>query len=66
MTSILFLKETIYYNMSDGIISETKKDFPNFLLHFGNLDSLLRIFNKKMTLIADVVLSLRTAKNVVR
>ena len=37
-----------------------------FFLHFLNLDSILKIFRKKMTLIADVFLNLRTPKNVVR
>ena len=37
-----------------------------FFLHFLNLDSILKIFKKKMTLIADVLSNLETPKNVVR
>ena len=40
--------------------------FSEFLLHFQNLDSILNIFWKKMPLIADVFLNLRTPKDVVR
>ena len=41
------------------------KIFSNFFLHFLNLDSILNIFKKKITLIVDVFLKLRTVKNVV-
>ena len=44
----------------------TQKNFPIFFLHFRNLESISNIFKKKMTLIADVFLNLRTPKNVVR
>ena len=37
-----------------------------FFLDFLNLDSILKIFKKKMTLIADVFLNLRTPKDVLR
>ena len=37
-----------------------------FLFHFRNLDSILNIFKKKMPLIADAFLNLRTPKNVGR
>ena len=48
-------------------LSQKRKTFsPSFFLHFRNLDSISNIFEKKMTLIADVFLNLRTAKNVVR
>ena len=48
-------------------LSQKRKTFsPRFFLHFRNLDSISNIFEKKMTLIADVFLNLRTAKNVVR
>ena len=40
--------------------------FLNFLLLFGNLDSISNIFKKKIFLIADVFLNWRTPKNVVR
>ena len=45
---------------------KTKKHFPHISLHFVNLDSILNIFEKKMSLIADVYLNLRTPKNVLR
>ena len=35
-----------------------------FFFHFLNLNSILNIFKKMMTLIADVFLNLRTPKNV--
>ena len=66
MTSILFLKETIYYNMFRCNFLRNKKHFLNFSLHSRNLDWILNIFQEKMTLIADVFLNIRTAKNVVR
>ena len=48
-------------------LSQKRKTFsPSFFLHFRNLDSISNILKKKMTLIADVFLNLRTAKNVVR
>ena len=37
-----------------------------FFLQFRNLDSILNIFKRKMTLIADVFLNLKTPKNVLR
>ena len=43
-----------------------KKTFLNFFLHFRNLDLILNIFRKKMTLIADVFSILRTPKYLVR
>ena len=66
MTIILFLKETIYYNMFRCNFLRNKKHFLNFFLHFRNLDWILNIFQEKMTLIAHVFLNIRTAKNVVR
>ena len=66
MTSILFLKETIYYNMFRCNFLRNKKHFLNFFLHFQNSDWILNIFQEKMTLIADIFLNIRTAKNVVR
>ena len=69
MTSILLLKETIYYNSFRCKYFFSKKYFLSFffvLLHFWNLDSILIIFKRKMTLIADRFLNLRTLKNVVR
>ena len=37
-----------------------------FFFQLGNLDSILKIFKKEMTLIADLFLNLRTPKIVVR
>ena len=51
-------------------ISQNRKIFANsfvlFFLHFLNSNSIFKIFKKKMTLIADVFLKLRTPKSVVR
>ena len=66
MTSILFLTDVIFCNIFRSIYLKNEKYFRNFFLHFLNLDSILNIFEKKMTLIADVFLNLRTPKNVVR
>ena len=65
MTSILFLKEAIYYNIFRCIYLRKEKYLLNFFLHFLKLDSILHIFKKKMVLIADVFLSFRSQKNVV-
>ena len=66
MTSILFLKEAIYYNIFRWIYLRNEKHFVNIFLHFLNLERILHIFIKEMTLIADVFLNLRTPKYVVR
>ena len=66
MTSILFLIEAIYSNIFKCIYLRKEKYFVDFLFHFLNLESILNIFKKKMTLIAHVFLILRTQKNVVR
>ena len=64
MKCILFLIETIYSNILRCNYRQNGKLFLNFFfLHFRNLDS---IFKKKMDLIADVFLNLRTPKNDVR
>ena len=48
-------------------LSQKRKIFSKlFLFHFPNLDSIFNIFEKKMTLKADVFLKLRTLKKVVR
>ena len=66
MTSILFLIDTIYGNIFRCNYLLQNKHFPNFSSDFLNLDSILNMFKKKMTLIADVLLNLRTPKNMVR
>ena len=62
MTSILFLIQTIYRNIFRCDYLRTKKLFLNIFLRFWNLDEILNIFKKNMTLIADVFLNLRTPK----
>ena len=66
MTSILFLIEAIYCNIFRCIYLRNEKYFLKFFSHFPNLESISNIFKKKMTLIADVFLNLRTPKYVVR
>ena len=63
MTSIVFLTEAIYCNIFRWNYFRNKKYFLNFFLNFLNLDSILNIFKKEMTLRADVFLNLRTPKN---
>ena len=45
---------------------EKKKLFLNFFVRSWNLDNILKIFLKRMSLIADAVLNLGTPKNLVR
>ena len=66
MTSILFLTEAIYCNIFRCNYLRNEKYFMNFFFNFLNLDSILNIFKKKMTLITDVFFNLRTPKYVVR
>ena len=47
-------------------LSQKRYIFSELFLYFLNLDSILKIYEKKMNLIADVFLNLRTPKNVVR
>ena len=47
-------------------LSQKPKIFSEFFLHVRHLDSILNIFKKKMTLIADVFLNLGHRKDVVR
>ena len=66
MASILFLTEAICCNIFRCIYLKNEKYFLNFCFHFRNLESILNIFKKKMTLRADVFLNLRSQENVVR
>ena len=66
MTIMLFLTEAIYYNFLRCNYLRKKKYFLDFFWNFQNLDSIFDIFKRKMTLIADVFLNLRTRKDVVR
>ena len=47
-------------------LSQKPKIFSEFVFRFLNLVSILNIFKKKMTLMANVFLNLRIPKNVVR
>ena len=66
MKIILLLIETIFIKIFRWDYLRKKKIFLLSFLHILNLDSILNIFKKKMTLIADIFLNLRTPKNVVR
>ena len=66
MASILFLTKNIYCNISRCNYQRNEKYYLKFFLYFQNLDSILNIFKKKMTLIADIFLNLRILKDVVR
>ena len=47
-------------------LSHKQKNFLNFFVRFLNLYRALNIFEKKLTLIADVFLHLRAPNNVVK
>ena len=47
-------------------LSEKQKLFFRFFSQFWNLDQILKILKKKMTLIGDVFLDLRTPQNLIR
>ena len=66
MTSILLLKEIIYCKILRCNYVRNEELFLDFFLLFWNLDSILKIFDVKMTLQDDVFLNLRTPKYVVR
>ena len=66
MTSILFLMEEIYCNIFQMQLSQEQKTFSQFFFAFWNLDSILNMLKKKMTLRAHVFLILRILKNMVR
>ena len=66
MTSILFLMDAIYCNIFRSKDLRNEINFLFLFLHFLILDSILKIFKKMITLIADVFLNLGTPKNVVR
>ena len=67
MTSIPFLIETIYRNIFRYNYLRNEKYFLNFFFSFFKFRSnFLNIFYKKMTIIADVFLNLRTRKEVVK
>ena len=62
MKSILFLRETIErYQFRCNSLTKTNV-FLTFLLHFWNLDKILNILSKNITLIDFVISKLRTPK----
>ena len=63
MASIIFWKETIYCNIFRCNYLRNKKSFLHVFFHFLNLYSILNIFKKKMTLIADVFSNFRNPKD---
>ena len=65
MTSILFLIEIIYSNIFRCNYLK-KKVFLYFVLAFSNFSFNFEHFQKKIILMADVFLNLRTPKNMVR
>ena len=65
ITSILFLIETFYKNIFRCNYLRNEKYFLIFF-SFVNLHSILEIFKKKKTLIADAFLDLATSIEVVR
>ena len=66
MKIILLLIETIFIKIFRWDYLRKKKIFLLSFLHILNLDSILNIFKKKMTVIGDIFLNLRTPKDVVR
>ena len=71
MTGIIFLTEVTYWNFVRCNCLRNKKYFLNFFfffffLQFENLDSILKILKKTMTLTADVFLNFWTQKDLVR
>ena len=65
MRSILVLTKATFppFHMQLSLKQET---FSEFFLYFLNLDLILRIFKKKMTLIGGAFLSLQTPYDVIR
>ena len=57
--------ETLYQHFQMQL-AKKRKTFSQFLFHFLNLYSILKIFKKKITLRADGFLNYRTPKNMVR
>ena len=62
MTSILFLTEAVYCNIFRCNYLRNEKLFLNFFLDLLNFDSILNIFKKKMTFIADIFLNFRDSE----
>ena len=58
--------ENLYRNQFKCKYLRNKKNFPNVLLHFWNLNQILNILIQTMNLIAYVFPKLEIAKNVIR
>ena len=52
--------------LNQTYLSQKLRPFVNFLAHFSNLNQILNIIKKKMTLIAYVFPKIQTPKEVVR
>ena len=66
MKIIPLLIETIFIKIFRWDYLRKKKIFLLSFLHFLNLDSILNIFKKKMTVIGDIFLNLGTPEKVVK
>ena len=66
MASVLFLIETTSRNQFRYYYLRNKILLLNLSLYFWNLHYILNIFEKKMTLIADIFVKLRTPKKVIK
>ena len=66
MTSILFGIVRICCSMFKCNYLKNKKHFLEFLFHLWNLHQILNIFEKKMTVIANVFPKLQTVKDLVK
>ena len=66
MKIILLLIETIFIKIFRWDYLRKKKIFLLSFLHILNLDSILNIFKKKMTVIGDIFLNLGTPEKVVK
>ena len=66
MTSILFLTAAIYSNIFTCKYLRIEKLFLNFFLNLLNLDPIMNIFEKMITLLHHLFLNLQTPINVVR
>ena len=62
MASILFGIVRIWSSLFNCSYHKNKKLFQNFLFHLWNLHQVLSIFGKKIVMIANVFLNLRTGK----
>ena len=66
MTSILFVIVRICRSLFKRNYLKNEKVFPTFLLIFWNLHQVLKIFSKKIIVIANIFPQLKTVKNLIR